>query len=205
MYVGLLPTAKFLQCNHSYGPPNTLVLCFGPYNSNNNKQFNTKKFEAVRYLLDKGISHYLNFNGLPIQNKSCVKDVGILFSQDCKFMYVGFLPTAKFLQCNHSYGLPNTLVLCFGPYNSNNNKQFNTKKFEAVRHLLDKGISHYLHFNGLPIQNKYCVKDIGILFSQDCKFDEHITALATEVKKLSGWILRTTHAYTVKIPYNTNH
>ena len=45
----------------------------------NNQEFNTKKFEAIRFSLNSDLCSYLNPKSLSIENKSVVKDLGIFF------------------------------------------------------------------------------------------------------------------------------
>ena len=75
-----------------------------------------------------------------------------------------------------------------------NGMSFNSSKFELVRYGNDeiiKSCTNYTSDSGTIIDTKHVVKDLGILISDDCKFDLHIDQVAENVKKLCGWILRT--------------
>ena len=54
-----------------------------------------------------------------------------------------------------------------------------------------KSCTNYTSDSGTIIDTKHVVKDLGILISDDCKFDLHIDQVAENVKKLCAWILRT--------------
>lgn len=71
-----------------------------------------------------------------------------------------------------------------------NNQEFNTKKFEAIRFSLESDHGSYLNSKSLPIENKSLIKDLGIYFSDDCAFNEHIDIIIAKNKKLCGWSLR---------------
>ena len=73
-----------------------------------------------------------------------------------------------------------------------NNQEFNEKKFESVRFTaLASGLNSYLNPHAIPIKNNTIVKDLGVFFSNDCKFDFHISTIVTKANKLCGWTLRT--------------
>jgi len=73
-----------------------------------------------------------------------------------------------------------------------NNQEFNAKKFESITFGFDqKNPGCYTNSQGIAIENKTVVKDLGIMFSSDGTFNVHIASLAAKGKKLSGWILRT--------------
>ena len=72
-----------------------------------------------------------------------------------------------------------------------NNQVFNDKKFEMIRFSLKPDLCNYLNPHSLPIQYKPVVKDLGIFFSDDGSFDQHINTIVAKARKLCGWALRT--------------
>ena len=75
-----------------------------------------------------------------------------------------------------------------------NNAMFNPEKFECMRYGLNKDIidnSFYLSNTGTVIQCKSSVKDLGVTFTSDAKFNEHISNTVISAGLKCGWILRT--------------
>lgn len=74
------------------------------------------------------------------------------------------------------------------------NMEFNGGKFEVMRYGLDeivKLVTSYVTESGSIITQKSELKDLGVMLSDDCTFDVHITKIVTSAKNLTSWILRT--------------
>ena len=76
-----------------------------------------------------------------------------------------------------------------------NNMQFNAKKFEILRYgrnQILKDSTSYLTPNCEDlIEEKECLRDLGIMMTNDGSFSNHINLVCNRVKQKSGWILRT--------------
>ena len=75
-----------------------------------------------------------------------------------------------------------------------NNMEFNDLKFEHIQYGENKelrNITHYITKNGVKIEKKTHVKDLGVIMSDDCSFSEHINKVVGKAEEISGWILRT--------------
>ena len=75
-----------------------------------------------------------------------------------------------------------------------NNMKLNGCKFEHLsygRNKDAKSYSTYLNNAHCKIETKNSVKDLGILMTNDGKFDDHINAVVNKVNNLISWILRT--------------
>ena len=72
-----------------------------------------------------------------------------------------------------------------------NNMQFNSDKFQAIRFAEVFKPSYYSNDSGQVIDHLSKIKDLGIYISQDLKFDYHIEHIANKGRQLGGWILRT--------------
>ena len=72
-----------------------------------------------------------------------------------------------------------------------NNAEFNTKKFQAIS--FSKILSECQYTDPLGNVIAYCslVKDLGIHMSQDLSFDQHIRVVVNKGKHMAGWILLT--------------
>ena len=78
------------------------------------------------------------------------------------------------------------------------NMSFNGDKFECLRYWPDKDIGDvfrkefpYTNGDGVDIEEKEFLKDLGVQMSADLTFSQHIDKLVTSCRKLSGWIMRT--------------
>ena len=74
-----------------------------------------------------------------------------------------------------------------------NNMEFNSDKFEYLRYkALNNFQSHeYIDNNNQTINEKYSVKDLGVIMSNDATFTAHINLKVTNIKSKISWILRT--------------
>ena len=75
-----------------------------------------------------------------------------------------------------------------------NNMSFNNTKFEHIHYTLEEindNISNYTAPNGSHIDTKNFVKDLGITFSSDGNFTQHIYHVAKKARSQADWILRT--------------
>ena len=75
-----------------------------------------------------------------------------------------------------------------------NNMKLNGCKFEHLsygRNKDAKSYSTYLNNAHCKIETKNSVKDLGVLMTNDGKFDDHINAVVNKVNNLVSWILRT--------------
>ena len=76
-----------------------------------------------------------------------------------------------------------------------NNMQFNGGKFEILRYgkntTLKESTSYFTPNYEEIIEEKECLRDLGIIMSNDCSFSSHVEAVCSQVRKKSGWILRT--------------
>ena len=73
--------------------------------------------------------------------------------------------------------------------------KFNGKKFEVLRYGSNEDLK--LSTNYLTpeaddiIEAKDCLRDLGIMMTDDAKFSEHIVHVSSKVRQKCGWILRT--------------
>ncbi len=75
-----------------------------------------------------------------------------------------------------------------------NNMLFNEKKFELLRYGMDqtiKGNTYYTGPQGNTIEEKTCLRDLGVQLSNTAKFDDHINTVCKKANKMCGWIHRT--------------
>ena len=71
-----------------------------------------------------------------------------------------------------------------------NNMEFNSKKFQAIRFAELFGHSQYTNDKKQPIDHFKLIKDLGIHISFDMEFDQHTCIVVNKGKQLAGWILR---------------
>lgn len=74
-----------------------------------------------------------------------------------------------------------------------NNMAFNSTKFELIRYKatqdeMERG--GYVSPDGVPIERKSAVKDLGVVVSDSGEFGEQINQMVTRAKKKLGWVLR---------------
>ena len=70
---------------------------------------------------------------------------------------------------------------------------FNGEKFEALRYWPGKSPKPektYLDQEGLPIEEKQHLRDLGVEVGNDCTFQSHIENTVAAGNKLVGWALR---------------
>ena len=69
---------------------------------------------------------------------------------------------------------------------------FNSGKFETIHfsHNPDTDMK-FTSPTGMVIAQKKTVKDLGIHFSYNANFNHHISMVAANGRKLTGWVLRT--------------
>jgi ribonuclease P/MRP protein subunit RPP40 len=75
------------------------------------------------------------------------------------------------------------------------NMEFNEDKFEALQYgsliHLKESYNYLTPAVANVIESKDSLKDLGVIMSADGKFDSHIGAVVTKVRKLMGWFRRT--------------
>ena len=72
--------------------------------------------------------------------------------------------------------------------------EFNGEKFEVVRFGKSetlKSSTCYVSPSGEKIQTRENVRDLGVIMSENLRFDEHISTIVNKATQLCGWILRT--------------
>ena len=79
-------------------------------------------------------------------------------------------------------------------WSSENNIMFNQEKFQYISyHMGDSSKINNIYLspdlNILPKSGE--VKDLGILMSENCEFENHIATVVKKCSRLCGWILRT--------------
>jgi len=82
------------------------------------------------------------------------------------------------------------------------NMQFNEKKFELIRYGSNQHIkdtTSYVGPNKTKIEEKLCVKDLGVKMSNNLKFSDHIESICSKVRQKCGWIMRTLHSQDIHI------
>ena len=75
-----------------------------------------------------------------------------------------------------------------------NNMLLNDGKFEAMRYGLNNDIKSstcYKTPSGQTITVKSTIKDLGVLLSDDCSFNDHINNITEKARDMVAWILRT--------------
>ena len=76
-----------------------------------------------------------------------------------------------------------------------NNMLFNGKKFEILRYGKNEDLKNETNyftpnFEDI-IEEKDCLRDLGVLMSNTASFSNHVNQVCTKVNQKSGWILRT--------------
>ena len=75
-----------------------------------------------------------------------------------------------------------------------NNMKFNSKKFQYINFTVSPQCNTsnvYVSTDSNLINPSHTVKDLGVLMSNDCMFDDHICQVTKKCSQLCGWILRT--------------
>ena len=76
----------------------------------------------------------------------------------------------------------------------NNNMLFNNKKLEVLRYGTDTNLKDETTYHcpdGSPIQEKECLRDLGVTMSNTATFAEHINNTCQKARDMCSWILRT--------------
>ena len=71
---------------------------------------------------------------------------------------------------------------------------FNTGKFELLRFWLDRESAPdilYLSPDGGPIEEKECLRDLGVRVSTDLSFNDQVDMTVESGSRMAGWALRT--------------
>ena len=68
---------------------------------------------------------------------------------------------------------------------------FNGDKFELLNFGKSASTFHYETLQGKQIEAKESVRDLGIIFEPNGKFDNHITSVVAKSNWMVGWVLRT--------------
>ena len=73
--------------------------------------------------------------------------------------------------------------------------QFNGTKFQVLRYgsneMLKEDTVYFTENMKHVIEQVNCTKDLGVIVSDDAKFDQHIDNMCKKVRQRSGWVLRT--------------
>ena len=90
-------------------------------------------------------------------------------------------------------------------WSSENNMMFNQEKFQYISyHMGDSSKINNIYLspdlNILPKSGE--VKDLGILMSENCEFDNHIATVVKKCSRLCGWILRNLFQAFQASPFN---
>ena len=79
------------------------------------------------------------------------------------------------------------------PWGPSNNMALNGDKFEHLH--VGKNLKHhkssYTDPNGNTIEEKDCIKDLGVTISNNLKWSKHISEVVAKARVMSGWVLRT--------------
>ena len=76
-------------------------------------------------------------------------------------------------------------------WSEDNNMSLNDKKFEGLRYGLNEQIKIETDYKtplGKTITIKKTVKDIGVLLSDNCTFNEHINSTVENARNIMSWI-----------------
>ncbi|XP_057297606.1 uncharacterized protein LOC130628641 [Hydractinia symbiolongicarpus] len=79
-------------------------------------------------------------------------------------------------------------------WTNKNNMKLNGCKFEHLSYGKIESLKPlpvYLSNTSEKINKKTTVKDLGVIMSNDCKFNKHISNLISKANRITGWILRT--------------
>ena len=87
-----------------------------------------------------------------------------------------------------------------GRWSLENNMSLNGEKFEVLHYKLNQTLllrelpchpdDTYFTPDGLEIQPKDCVRDLGIQITDDLSWDRHIAKMTADARRMSGWVLR---------------
>ena len=85
---------------------------------------------------------------------------------------------------------------CVYDWAKTNNMVFNSQKFKYMSFFLNVSITSdyvnaYVSIHLYVIGNVNNLKDLGIIMSSNCSFEQHIIELCKQCTGLCGWILRT--------------
>lgn len=74
-----------------------------------------------------------------------------------------------------------------------NNMMFNENKFELMKfgNNNNNRDTDYTGPNGIKIERKLQVRDLGVIISEDATFEDHLEKIVSKCKQLMGYILRT--------------
>ena len=79
-------------------------------------------------------------------------------------------------------------------WQENNNMMFNGTKFQLLRYGPDEDIkNNTLYFTDNTdnvIERFTSLRDLGIILSEDAKFNDHIERVSKKVRQKVGWIMR---------------
>ena len=101
---------------------------------------------------------------------------------------------AKSIQTKEDVEMLQKDLLSIYKWSEDNNMSLNDKKFEGLRYGLNEQIkteTDYKTPSGKTITIKKTVKDLGVLLSDDCTFNEHINSTVEKARNMMSWILRT--------------
>ena len=73
---------------------------------------------------------------------------------------------------------------------SDNNMEYNGKKFEVLRYGTSEGAPNYKSLDGSTIKQNDSIKDLGVHMSENVKFDYHINSVVKTAQSMSAWVLR---------------
>ena len=82
-------------------------------------------------------------------------------------------------------------------WSEENKMKFNDDKFELISYPVrpeNQSQPYYHSRNGSAIENKFELRDLGILLSKEATFSSNINQKVATTKKLVSWILRTFHS-----------
>ena len=74
-----------------------------------------------------------------------------------------------------------------------NNMKFNSKKFQYINFTVSPQCNTsnvYVSADSNLINPSHTVRDLGVLMSNDCMFDDHICQVTKKCSQLCGWILK---------------
>jgi ribonuclease P/MRP protein subunit RPP40 len=119
-------------------------------------------------------------------NKDVLSDVS-LFADDTRIVK----PVKDFDDVEDLQADLETLYL----WQDQNNMKCNGNKFELLRYGRDEDLkfsTNYLTPGAEEIiDNNECLRDLGVMMSDDAKFTEHVYHVCSKVCQKCGWILRT--------------
>ena len=107
----------------------------------------------------------------------------------------------KGIESENSHNQLQVDLIEVGRWSNQNNMSLNEDKFEVLQYTLNKtsllkqlpfvsDLNTYYTPDGLIIEPKECVRDLGIQLSNTLTWETQISKMTTDARRISAWVLR---------------